>query len=180
MRDLRGRAKNSDRSKLESLGRVIREVDSAPDTETALRVVVERTHAIMAADVCTVYFTEYERQRHVIVATDGLSPTVAGHVQFGFCKGLIGRVAESTKPVNLDHVPEQLDQGFVQQSGAGCFHGFLGVPITHRSKVQGVLVERGSETGAVGTHQAVTGESTRRRRSGSTAPQAKGNHHRRQ
>jgi len=51
-------------------------------------------------------------------------------------------VAESTRPVNLDHVPEQLDQGFVQQSAAGRFHGFLGVPITHRSKVQGVLVVR--------------------------------------
>ena len=142
MRDLSGRMKNRDRSKLESLARVIREVDSAPDMETALRVVVERTREIMAADVCTVYFTEHERQRHVIVATDGLSPTVVGHVQFGFGNGLIGRVAESTKPVNLDHVPVQLDEGFVQQSGAGRFHGFLGVPLTHRSKVQGVLVVR--------------------------------------
>jgi phosphotransferase system enzyme I (PtsP) len=62
---------------------------------------------------------------------------VIGHVQFGFGKGLIGRVAESTKPVNLDHVPAQLDEGFVRR-----FHGFLGVPVTHRSKVHGVLVLR--------------------------------------
>jgi signal transduction protein with GAF and PtsI domain len=134
--------KNRDHSKLESLARVIREVDSAPDMETALSIVVKRTREIMAADVCTVYFTEHERQRHVIVATDGLSPTVVGHVQFGFGNGLIGKVAESTKPVNLDHVPAKLDEGFVQQSSAGRFHGFLGVPITHRSKVQGVLVVR--------------------------------------
>lgn len=133
---------NRAHSRLESLARVIREVDSAPDMETALRVVVERTRKVMQADTCTVYFTEHERRRHVIVATEGLSPTVVGHVQFGFGKGLIGRVAESTQPVNLDRVPEYLDQGFVQQSGAGRFHGFLGVPITHRSKVMGVLVVR--------------------------------------
>ena len=139
---VRGKMKNRDHSKLESLARVIREVDSAPDMETALRIVVERTRKIMAADVCTIYFTEHERQRHVIVATEGLSPIVVGHVEFSFHEGLIGRVAESTKPVNLDCVPEQLDQGFVQQTAAGRFHGFLGVPITHRSKVQGVLVVR--------------------------------------
>ncbi len=133
---------NKDRSRLESLSRVIRDVDSAPDMETALRIVVERTREIMQADVCAVYFTEHERQRHVIVATDGLSPTVVGHVQFDLRKGLIGKVAESIKPVNLDDISEQLDQGFIQQSGAGHFHGFLGVPITHRGKVQGVLVVR--------------------------------------
>jgi phosphotransferase system enzyme I (PtsP) len=142
MRGVRGKVKNRDRSSLESLARVIREVDSAPNMETALRIVVERTREIMAADVCTVYFTQHERQRHVIVATDGLSPIVVGHVQFSFREGLIGRVAESTKPVNLDRVPEQLDEGFLQQSAAGRFHGFLGVPITHRSTVQGVLVVR--------------------------------------
>jgi phosphotransferase system enzyme I (PtsP) len=134
--------KNRDHAKLESLARVIREVDSALDMETALSIVVKRIREIMAADVCTVYFTEDERERHVIVATDGLSPTVVGHVQCGFGKGLIGKFAESTKPVNPDYVPAKLDEGFVQQSSAGRFNGFLGVPLTHRSKVQGVLVVR--------------------------------------
>ncbi|MCF7982531.1 MAG: GAF domain-containing protein, partial [Pseudomonadales bacterium] len=110
--------------KLESLNRVIREVDSAPDLETALRVVVERTRELMAADVCSVYFTDHDRQRHVIVATDGLAPSVVGRVQIGFGKGLIGRVAEGAIPIHLDHVPAALDEDFFQQSGVERHHGF--------------------------------------------------------
>ncbi len=132
----------SKRFNLESLSRVIQQVDRAPGIETALRVLVERTRELMATDVCSVYFTEYATRRHVMVATSGLEPSVLGHVQFGFGKGLIGKVAESANPINLDHVPQPLDQGFVEQSGAGRYHGFLGVPITHRSQVLGVLVVR--------------------------------------
>ena len=132
----------SKRFKLESLSRVIQQVDRAPDMETALRVLVERTRELMATDVCSVYFTEYATRRHVMVATSGLEPKVLGHVQFDFGKGLIGKVAESANPINLDLAPQPLDQGFVEQSGAGRYHGFLGVPITHRSKVLGVLVVR--------------------------------------
>lgn len=128
--------------KLESLNRVIREVDSAPNLEAALRVVVKRTRELMAADVCSIYFTDHDRRRHVIVATDGLAPSIVGRVQIGFGKGLIGRVAEDAIPVHLDHVPEVLDEDFLQQSGVERYHGFLGVPITHRSRVLGVLVVR--------------------------------------
>ena len=133
---------NGERSRLASLARVIREVDGAPDMEAALRVVVERTRELMAADVCSVYFTEHDKRRHVIVATDGLAPTVVGRVEFGFGKGLIGRVAESAKPINLARVPEVPHQEFMRQAGAGPYRGFLGVPISHRGQVLGVLVVR--------------------------------------
>ena len=76
----------SKRFKLESLSRVIQQVDRAPDMETALRVLVERTRELMATDVCSVYFTEYATRRHVMVATSGLEPKVLGHVQFDFGK----------------------------------------------------------------------------------------------
>ncbi|MGD2063608.1 MAG: phosphoenolpyruvate--protein phosphotransferase [Nitrospirota bacterium] len=131
-----------DLSKLELLTGLTRDVNSAPDMETALRVVVERTRNVMAADVCTIYLTDHASQRHVIMATDGLAPNVVGQVQIGFGKGLIGMVAESATAVNLDDIPEELDKGFVQQAGAGRFHGFLGVPITHRGTTLGVLVLR--------------------------------------
>ena len=133
---------SGDLSRLESLTRLIREVDAAPDIETALRLVVARTRDVMSADVCTIYFTYHDSQRHVIVATNGLAQEVVGQVQIGFGTGLIGMVAESTTAVNLAEVPEELDKGFVQQAGAGRFHGFLGVPITHRGTVLGVLVVR--------------------------------------
>ena len=52
---------------------VVREVDAAPDLNAALEVLVAGTRLLMAADVCTVYFTQDDDRRHVIAATDGLS-----------------------------------------------------------------------------------------------------------
>jgi len=130
------------RRRLAALTHIVREVDSAPDLESALRVLVRRTREVMGADVCTIYFADQAKRRLVIAATDGLSSRVVGNVQFGFGKGLIGRVAESRRPMNLDRVPPDLDQGFVLQAGAGPYQGFLGVPVTHKARVQGVLLVR--------------------------------------
>jgi len=131
--------------RLEALTRIVREVDAAPNLDAALRVIVRRTREVMAADVCTVYFTVHEQHRHVVAATDGLSPDLVGRLHAGFGQGLIGQVADSTRPVNMAHVPKQLDQEFLAQSGAGRYHAFLGVPVIHKRRVQGVLLVRQRE-----------------------------------
>ena len=128
--------------RLEALTRIVREVDSATDLDSALSVIVRRTREVMAADVCTIYFTDHEQRRHVFAATDGLSPELVGHVQAGFGQGLIGQVADSSLPVNLAQVPQELDREFLAQSGTGRYHAFLGVPVTHNRRVQGVLLVR--------------------------------------
>lgn len=128
--------------RLAALTQVVREVDSAADLDSALRLLVRRTRALMGADVCTVYVTDQAGRRHVVAATDGLSSRVVGNLQFGFGKGLIGRVAEGRQPVNLDRVPPDLDQDFLAQTGASPYQGFLGVPIIHKARVQGVLLIR--------------------------------------
>jgi phosphotransferase system enzyme I (PtsP) len=129
--------------RLVALTRIVREVDSAPDLDSALRLLVRRTREVMGADVCTAYVTDEAKRRHVVAATDGLSSRIVGNLQFGFGKGLIGRVAESRQPVNLDQVPRGLDQDvLLQQAGAGPYQGFLGVPIIHKAVVEGVLLIR--------------------------------------
>jgi phosphotransferase system enzyme I (PtsP) len=132
----------SGNSRLAALPRIVSEVDSAPDLDTALNIIVRRTREVMAADVCTVYFTDHDQRHHVFAATDGLPDTLVGQVKAGFGHGLIGQVAESSRPVNLPRVPEDLDREFLEQSGSGRFHAFLGVPVTHRRRVQGVLLVR--------------------------------------
>jgi phosphotransferase system enzyme I (PtsP) len=122
--------------------RIVREVDAAPDLDTALNIIVHRTREVMATDVCTVYFTDHEQRQHVFAATDGLSLDLVGHIKAGFGRGLIGQVADSSRPVNLAEVPEELDQEFLSQSGSDRYHGFLGVPVLHKRRVQGVLLVR--------------------------------------
>ncbi len=128
--------------RLVELKQIVREVDSAPDLEGALGVLVRRTREFMGVDVCTVYFTNESERRHVVAATDGLSSQVVGNVDCGFGKGLIGRVAESRRSLNLQQVPPELDQDFLRQTGAEPYQSFLGVPVVHKTRVQGVLLVR--------------------------------------
>ena len=130
------------RRHLAALKHIVHEVDSAADLESALRVLVRRTREVMGTDVCTVYFTDEDKRRHVVAATDGLSSRVVGNVQFELGKGLIGQIANRRRPVNLDRVPPDLDQDFLLQAGAGYYQGFLGVPVMHKGRVQGVLLVR--------------------------------------
>ena len=131
--------------RLAELTRVVREVDSAPDLESALSVLVRRTREVMEVDVSTVYFTDESSRRHVIAATDGLSSSVVGKVQCDFGEGLVGKVAASRRSLNLEHIPPELDQDFLLQAGTERYQGFLGVPVFHKRRVQGVLLVRQHE-----------------------------------
>ncbi len=131
---------NADR--LRELGRIVREVDKAADLESALQIVVRRTRAVMRADVCTVYFSNDTQRRHVVAATDGISSGYVGKLAVDFGSGVIGKVAEERRPINLDHLTEALDHGFLTKNGLPLHAGFLGVPILHNAKTQGVLLVR--------------------------------------
>jgi phosphotransferase system enzyme I (PtsP) len=110
-----------------------------------LAVLVRRTREVIGADVCTVYFTDEDNHRHVIAATDGLSSQVVGKFECGFGKGLAGRVAESRRALNFEQVPPELDQDFLRQTGDAPYRSFLGVPVVHKTRVQGVLLVRQHE-----------------------------------
>lgn len=128
--------------RLSELGRIVRDVDKAADLESALRLIVQRTRSVMKTDVCTVYFSDDTQRRHVIAATDGLASRYVGALSVDFGAGVIGKVAQEQRPINLDHLPEHQDQGFLRQTGLPSHAGFLGVPILHKSRVQGVLLVR--------------------------------------
>ena len=51
--------------RLAGLSRIVREVDAASDLNAALEILVSRTRLLMAADVCTVYFSEEIGRAHV-------------------------------------------------------------------------------------------------------------------
>jgi len=128
--------------RLAALSRIVREVDSAPDLNAALEVLVSRTRALMAADVCTVYVTDDDDRRHVIAATDGLSSSVIGQLHVGFGEGVAGRIAGFRRPLNLEEIPADWDLDFLSQTGEQLYRGVLGVPVVHKKKVLGVLLVR--------------------------------------
>jgi len=127
---------------LDVLRRIVQEVGGAGDLEQALAIIVKRVKQAMAADVCSVYLSDYPQRRHVLMATDGLNPAAVGHVSLAMGDGVVSVVAETAEPLNLDNAPDHSRYQFVAETGEEYYHGFLGVPIIHHRRILGVLVVR--------------------------------------
>lgn len=125
---------------LDSLQRIVQEVNVAHDLDEALELIVERVKTALSADVCSVYLLDEARGEHVLMATDGLRPGAVGRVRIPLGKGLIGLVASRAEPVNLENAPDHPAFLFIAATGEAPYHGFLGVPIVRRRRVMGVLV----------------------------------------
>lgn len=130
------------RSMLDVLRRIIQEVNAAPDLAQALTIIVQRVKQAMAADVCSVYLTDFVNHQHVLMASDGLNPEAIGAVRLGLNEGLIGVVCERAEPLNLDNAPDHPRYRFIAETGEERYHAFLGVPIIHHRKALGVVVVR--------------------------------------
>ncbi|MCG8487864.1 MAG: phosphoenolpyruvate--protein phosphotransferase [Chromatiales bacterium] len=127
---------------LETLHRIVKEVNAASDLEQALAIIVQEVKQAIQADVCSVYLTDFERRDHVLKATDGLHPEAVDKVRLPYHRGLIGLVCERAEPVNLADAPNHKRYLFTHETGETSYKGFLGVPIIQNRKVLGVLVAR--------------------------------------
>ena len=130
---------------LDTLRRIVQEVNRAPDLPRALSIIVSRVKQAMVVDVCSVYLTDPETQQHVLMATDGYNPSAVGKVRLNAGEGLVGVVARREEMLNLDDASSHRAYIFTGEIGEAPFHGFLGVPIVQHRKVLGVLVVRQRE-----------------------------------
>jgi phosphotransferase system, enzyme I, PtsP len=130
---------------LDTLRRIIQEVNRAPDLSRALDVIVTRVKQAMAVDVCSVYLVDNDAQQYVMMATDGYNPSVVGRVRLNFGQGLVGEVVRREEPLNLDNASDHPSYIFSRQINEEVYHGFLGVPIIQHRTVLGVLVVRQRE-----------------------------------
>jgi phosphotransferase system enzyme I (PtsP) len=127
---------------LDTLHRIVKEVNSASDLEQVLTIIVRQVKQSINADVCSVYLTDFERRDHVLMATEGLIQDAVGKVRLPYHRGLIGLVCERAEPVNLADAPSHKRYLFTHETGETSYKGFLGVPIIQNRKVLGVLVAR--------------------------------------
>jgi len=125
---------------LEELRRVVQEVSAVSDLSRALEIIVDRTQAIMASEVCSVYLFDEKSKRYVFRATRGLNKQAVGKISLGTNEGLVGYVAQRAEPVNVENVGDHPRNQYIAEIGEDAFHSFLGVPIIHQGQVLGVLV----------------------------------------
>jgi len=127
---------------LDTLRRIIQEVNAAPDLDQALGIIVQRVRDSVEVDVASVYLKGAEDGQYILSATEGLRKNAVGNVRFNSKEGLVGMVAEREEPVNIEDAPSHPRYQFASETGEKPYHGFLGVPIIQHGTVLGVLVVR--------------------------------------
>ncbi|MDX1251430.1 MAG: phosphoenolpyruvate--protein phosphotransferase [Gammaproteobacteria bacterium] len=127
---------------LNTLRRIIQEVNAAQNLPQALAIMVKRVKQAVAVETCSVFLAAPHTQHFVLMASDGLNPAAIGVARLARGEGLIGVIAETAEPLNLDNAPDHPRYRFIAETGEERLHAFLGVPIIHHRKVLGVLVIR--------------------------------------
>jgi len=125
---------------LDVLRRVIQEVNTAKDLDSALDIIVDRIQSTMNTEVCSIYLLDESRKQYVFMATRGLNEALVGKVALEIDEGLVGLVGERAEPVNLHNAKKHPRYLHITDLREENFSSFLGVPIIHHRKVLGVLV----------------------------------------
>ena len=130
---------------LNTLRRIVQEVNSARDLAAALDIIVQRVREAMGTEVCSVYLLNPEIGRYVLMATEGLNKDAVRAVTLGTSEGLIGYVGAREEPLNLEDAASHPRFRYFAETGEERFASFLGVPIIHHRRVMGVLVVQQKE-----------------------------------
>jgi phosphotransferase system enzyme I (PtsP) len=130
---------------LETLRKIVQQVNEAQSLADALEIIVERVRNAMGTEVCSVYMHDPVSERYLLCANEGLNSEQVGVASLAVGEGLVGLVAEREEPVNLENAESHPNFQFLPDLGEEQFHSFLGVPIIHQRKVLGVLVVQQAE-----------------------------------
>lgn len=130
---------------LETLRRIVQEVDAAASLHEALEVMVEQVAEAMGSEVCSVYLLDERNQRYVLMASKGLNIESVGVVSLATGEGLVGLVGQREEIVNLEDAASHPRFRYLPETGEDLYKSFLGVPIMYRRKVMGVMVVQNRE-----------------------------------
>ncbi|MDD1506303.1 phosphoenolpyruvate--protein phosphotransferase [Pseudomonas sp. CNPSo 3701] len=130
---------------LNTLRKIVQEVNAAKDLKAALGIIVQRVKETMGTQVCSVYLLDPEANRFVLMATDGLNKRSIGKVSMAPNEGLVGLVGTREEPLNLENASEHPRYRYFAETGEERYASFLGSPIIHHRRVMGVLVVQQKE-----------------------------------
>ncbi|SET49669.1 phosphoenolpyruvate--protein phosphotransferase [Pseudomonas graminis] len=125
---------------LNTLRKIVQEVNSAKDLRAALGIIVLRVKEAMSSQVCSVYLLDPEANRFVLMATEGLNKRSIGKVSMAPNEGLVGLVGTREEPLNLENAADHPRYRYFAETGEERYASFLGAPIIHHRRVVGVLV----------------------------------------
>ncbi|TRX72890.1 phosphoenolpyruvate--protein phosphotransferase [Pseudomonas mangiferae] len=130
---------------LNTLRKIVQEVNAAKDLKAALTIIVQRVRESMGSQVCSVYLLDPESNRFVLMATEGLNKRSIGKVSMAPNEGLVGLVGSREEPLNLEDAASHPRYRYFAETGEERYASFLGAPIIHHRRVMGVLVVQQKE-----------------------------------
>ncbi len=125
---------------IESLRKIVQDVDAAPNLHAALEVMVHLVAEAMETEVCSVYLLDERNQRYILMASVGLNADSVGEVSLSISEGLVGLVGQREEIINLEDASSHPRFRYLPETGEERYSAFLGVPIMYRRKVMGVMV----------------------------------------
>lgn len=131
---------------LNTLRRIVQQVNQAAELPDALQLLVAETKKAMVTDCCSVYLANYDLQCFELMATDGLDASAVGRVSLNFSEGLVGLVGQREEPINVADAQSHPRFKYFPEVKEELLCAFLGTPIIHQRKVMGVLVVQQRES----------------------------------
>lgn len=125
---------------LKSLRRIVEDVESSNDFSDGLELLVSRVRETLETQACALFLVDQQKHEYVLMASDGYADHAIQFTRIPFGQGLIGLVGSQEKPLICDHPQQHPHYYSVPYSGEEIYHAFLGVPILHDRRLQGVLV----------------------------------------
>lgn len=125
---------------LETLRRIVQQVNIARDLHEALQIVVRQVKEAVTTEACSIYLFDQRHQEYVLMATDGLNPAAVGKLRVGNAAGLVGLVGEREEPIHIENAVAHPNFLYHSSAGEDNYKAYLGVPLIHQRVLQGVLV----------------------------------------
>ncbi len=124
---------------LETLHRIVQEVNSAEKLPDALQLIVSRVRQVMDTQACSISLVDDRHGEYVLMATEGLSKSLIGKLRVKLNEGLIGLVGRREEVINIGNAPSHPEFYHHPELGEDNYRAFLGVPIIHHRRLLGVL-----------------------------------------
>jgi phosphotransferase system enzyme I (PtsP) len=125
---------------LNVLRQIVQEVNEAQDLQEVLGIMVLRVSESIQTEACSVYLADKRQKYYKLAASIGFSEGIDGKVIIGFSEGLVGLVGEREEPINLSHASQHKRYRYFPETGEEKYQAFLGVPIIHQRKLEGIVV----------------------------------------
>jgi len=125
---------------LKLLRQILEEVTAVEDFRLALNLVVKRVVEALDTEACSIFLYDESKEAFVLMATEGLSQDAVGKAHVPLGQGLISKVAEKERPLNLINASEHPDYYVIPGVGEQNYDAYLAVPIQFRRRVLGTIV----------------------------------------